>query len=449
MEIGIKHILLFITIVVFIGVFYRVISTRLYNIGKEGMFGTGGMGNGMGGMGKGMDGMDKGMDGMDKGMDGTDKGMGGMDILGKTNTPKPNIPKPNIPKPDTPKPNTPTPTTPMIVQAPREKPPNTSCDNPYSDSNTLPLREYIIKACYNSAYDPNATPKLSVNILETRMAEGYRFIDLNVFSSEGKLYVGYSPNNNPTLTDVSIPFTDALECIKTNAFTKSTMAIKDDTPFFERKSTETAASIRETYVDYPLFVCIRVYRSGKSKLDIVKALMEHLKSTSDAKYLREGNGDNEKAVQIDGCTPLNKIKGNILFVMDILNILQIYTPVEKSSADQIPEETRKYLNKFVNIYSGGNIWRHGSSEKSMPLLISDLNQPYKTNLFNMQIMFPEVKETVNPDTYKLIVKNSIQTIVVRPYLQDTNLKAYTKLFNEAKRPMVCGVHAYTFVKGEE
>jgi len=313
------------------------------------------------------------------------------------------------------------------------------------------LREYIIKACYNSAYDPNNSPKLSALNLETRIAEGYRFIDLNVFSSEGKMYVGYSQNNNPTLTDVSIPFTEALDCIKKNAFVKSTMKLPDETPLFEKKSTDTAASnsasIRDNYVDYPMIVFIRVYRSPGSKFDIVKELAELLKSTADGKYLREVNGDKETAIQIDGCTPLNKVNGNILFAMDILNILQIYTPPENSSADQIPEETRKHLMKFVNIYTGGNIWRHGSADKSMPLLISDLNQPYKTNLFNMQILFPSVKETVNPDTYKIILENSIQTIVIRPYLQDTNAKAYNKIFSEAKRPMVCGVHAYTLING--
>jgi hypothetical protein len=321
------------------------------------------------------------------------------------------------------------------------------CKNNYADSDTLPLREYIIKSCYNSAYDPNENPRISVANLEKRIAEGYRFIDVNVFSSEGKLYVGYSPDNKPTLTDISIPFSEALDCIKKNAFTKSAMKINSDEPLWESKSTDTSASIRDTYVNYPLFVMIRIYRSEKSKLDIIEKIQEMLKTTADTRYYREGGDADEKAIQIDGCTPLSDIKGKILFVMDIANLLQIYTPIDKSSADQIPESTRKHLTKFVNIYAGGNIWRHGSSEKSMPLLISDLNQPYKTNLFLMQIKFPSVKETVNPDTHKLILENSIQTIVVRPYLADTNLRAYTKIFSDAKRPMVCGVHVYTYLNG--
>jgi hypothetical protein len=187
MEIGIKHILLFITIVVFIAVFYSIISKRLYNVGQEG-FSLGGMGKGtpdLGGMGKGtpdLGGMGKGtpdLGGMGKGT----PDLGGMGTdLGKTDAPKPvqvekDAPKPVQVKMDAPKP----------VQVKTESAPDISCSNAYADSNTLPLREYVIKACYNSAYDPNNSPKLSALNLETRIAEGYRFIDLNVFSSEGKM----------------------------------------------------------------------------------------------------------------------------------------------------------------------------------------------------------------------------------------------------------------------
>lgn len=365
---GIKHLLLFITIVIFIGVFYRVIRSRLYHLTVEGLEGKN----------------------------------------------------------------------------------NQECNNKYEQQDTLPLKEYIIKACYNSAYDPNETQTVSVKNLEMRIAEGYRFVDLNVFSSEGKLYVGYSPSNNPTLVDVSIPFTEAIDCIKKNAFTKSTLKVKEDaTPLLEppvNANVVIGASIRDNYVNYPMFVFLRVYRSPTSKLDIVAKIAEMLQSTVDAMYYRTSEAGVEKAIEIDGCTPLNHIKRKILFCMDITNILQIYAPPDKPSADQVPLETRKALSKFVNAYSGGNVWRHGNPAKSMPLLISDMKQPYKTNLFHWQILFPSVGETVNPDTYQLILENSIQTIVVRPYLSDTNLTAYVKIFKDAKRPMVCGVHAYTNIK---
>lgn len=365
MEIGIKHVLLFISIIVFIGVFYRVISSRLYHVTQV-------------------------VEGMDNAS-------------------------------------------------------QQSCDNNYGDKEGLPLKEYIIKACSNSAYDPNYAEQINATILETRIAEGYRFLDLNVFSSEGKLYVGYSPDNKPTLTSISIPFAEAIDCIKKHAFVKSSMKLDEGIPLLEGTPT-IGPSIHDNYVEYPMFVLIRVYRSEKSKLDIIEKLMDHLQTTADAKYYRNGHGDTETAIEIDGCTPLSHIKGKIIFVVDIVNLLQIYTPIETPTADQIPEATRKHLKRFVNIYTGGNIWRHAILSKSAPLRISDLNQPYKTNLFNMQILFPSPQETSNPDAQNAIMEHSIQTVVVRPYLADTNLRAYTQIFKDLKRPMICGAYVHNYIK---
>jgi hypothetical protein len=371
MEIGIKHLLLFITIIIFVVVFYRIISSRLS----------------------------------------------------------------------------------IFVEGFDPEPASQSCENEYANVDSLPLKEYIIKASYNSAYDGNIKdPKNPTLALETRLAEGYRFLDLNVFSSEGKLYVGYSQDNKPTLTSTAIPFTEALDCIKKHAFTKSLLQLGDDTPLLEKvvsPAAPTGPTIRDNYVNYPLFVLIRVYRSESSKIDIVKALKEILATSSDTKYLREGQGDNELATQIDGCTPLPHLTGKMLIVMDIVNLIQIYAPEEKPTADQIPEETRNYLKHFVNIYTGGNVWRHGSQKKIQPLRISDIKEPYKTNLFNTQILFPTISDTVNADSYDVILNNSIQTILVRPDLADTNLRSYTQMFKDLKKPLICGAYAYNYIKKQE
>ena len=101
MEIGIKHLLLFIAILIFLGVFYRIISSRLYMQGVE-----------------------------------------GFDNSSDEN--------------------------------------KMSCENDYSQIENLPLKEYIIKACYNSIYDPNIKkdPKNPTLVLETRIAEGLSLIHI-------------------------------------------------------------------------------------------------------------------------------------------------------------------------------------------------------------------------------------------------------------------------------
>ena len=135
--------------------------------------------------------------------------------------------------------------------------------------------------------------------------------------------------------------------------------------------------------------------------------------------------------------------------MDVVNLLQIYAPMEKPTADQIPEKTRNYLKHFVNIYSGGNVWRHGSFAKPYPLRISDMKDPYKTNLFNLQILFPSAKETTDPDPYEVIMDYSIQTMLVRPYLGGTNLRTYTEIFKDLKKPMICGAYGYNYIKKKQ
>jgi hypothetical protein len=67
-----------------------------------------------------------------------------------------------------------------------EQTPPPSCTNDYSESKSLPLREYCVKASFNSAYDGN---DVSGSTLVTRIEEGYRFIDLNVFPAADNVYV--------------------------------------------------------------------------------------------------------------------------------------------------------------------------------------------------------------------------------------------------------------------
>ena len=66
-----------------------------------------------------------------------------------------------------------------------------SCDdNSYKESADLPLKEYCVKASFNSAY--NGTD-VSKETIQQRIIDGYRFLDLNVFSASGDIYVGYPP----------------------------------------------------------------------------------------------------------------------------------------------------------------------------------------------------------------------------------------------------------------
>jgi hypothetical protein len=127
-------------------------------------------------------------------------------------------------------------------------------DGDFTNTKNLPLKEYCVKSSFNSAYDGK---DVSVETLEKRIKEGYRFIDLNVYSaSGGDVYVGYSPDNAPKLISQKLLLTDALKQINEVAFSKTTA--------FDA----SLSSISEL----PLFVHIRVYRPVNSVFDIISSV---------------------------------------------------------------------------------------------------------------------------------------------------------------------------------
>jgi hypothetical protein len=212
----------------------------------------------------------------------------------------------------------------------------------------LPLKEYCIKSSFNSSYDGNDGNVVSNETLLQRINEGYRFIDLNVFSASGDVYVGYSPDNKPTLISGNLTLQDALGTISDTAFSKN--------------QTDFQGSNLSDIGSYPIFVHIRVYRPPNSQTDIISNVADVVNGTPDKKpfytknYLKNPEGSPK---HIDGCTKLSEIMGKIIFSMDILNILEIYAPPNNQTvAALLPvpkmQETIAKMQSFVNIVTGGN-----------------------------------------------------------------------------------------------
>ena len=187
--------------------------------------------------------------------------------------------------------------------------PPPSCTNDYTNSAELPLREYCVKSCFNSAYDGQDVSK---DVLTQRIKDGYRFIDLNVFSASGDVYVGFSPDNAPKTVSNNLLLSDALKTINDSAFSSATV--------FDGSLSNVAS--------YPVFVHIRVYRPPGSNIDIIANVAKTINGSKSSppsyasNYLRtiDSNGTPEPT-QIDGCTVLSSIMKKVIFSMDILNIL--------------------------------------------------------------------------------------------------------------------------------
>jgi len=324
-------------------------------------------------------------------------------------------------------------------------PPGICLNSLYDDLTNLPLREYMIKSSYNSAYDDGT---VSADNLVKRIQAGDRFIDLDLYTVSGGTYVGYSANNDPTLVDASLPLVDALKIIQSQAFSQ----VPDKYKYTYGNSKNVSRQAMFDYTKYPIFVHLRVYRPPDSSLNIVDNIWTDIQRQGIPNLLtQQKKGEKEKTpVLIDGCTLLGDIGQKIIFCMDIGNLIQIYAPASDPSIKHLPAST---LQKFVNIYTGGGIWRSFYTYKDFDTATKQLRiedptsiQPYHTNVSNMYIVYPNpTKDESNPDWKNMVLYHSIQTIPMRSYLVDSNSTSYETMFTTLKTPFVCMSFAYNYI----
>ena len=331
--------------------------------------------------------------------------------------------------------------------------PAPSCTNDYTKPAELPLREYCVKSCFNSAY--NGTD-VSKEVLMERIKDGYRFIDLNVFSASGDVYVGFSSDNAPTTISSSLLLSDALTTINESAFSSATV--------FDASLSNVAS--------YPVFVHIRVYRPPGSNIDIIANVAKIINGPKSSppsyssNYLRTIDSDgNPEPTQIDSCTVLSTIKGKVIFSMDILNILEIYAPINYQSASVIPKETVESLQTFVNVLTGGStfpaFYRYKDDSlihrtNSLGIGNSAIKGSLQTNVKHMYISFPHPDDVVKspqhtnanatgvvqPDIKSFIIDRSIQYTPLRVYLANEELNKYVKLFDTIGTPFAPMTYVY-------
>jgi hypothetical protein len=344
-----------------------------------------------------------------------------------------------------------------------------SCED-YStaDFNNLPLREYCIKSSFNSAYDGNSNSATSKDVLLQRIKEGYRFIDLNVFSASGDIYVGFDINNSPTLISGNLKLYDALKTISDNAFSKT--------------ASDFATTQMSNVGSYPVFVHIRVYRPPESKIDIVSNIAKIITGKTESNtspppfkvnYLLDDDGNPK---QINSCTKLSDIMGKMIFSMDILNILEIYAPSNDRNASALLQQPDAYntlpsMQTFVNVLTGGStipaFYEYTDDtiiNRTIQLGISDasLKNSLQTNVKYMYIAFPhpyDVSQTnssnpdatgvIQPDINLFILNRSIQITPLRVYLgddSDKNLSNYNNIFEKIGYPFAPMMRVYTYLK---
>jgi hypothetical protein len=367
-------------------------------------------------------------------------------------------------KPDTTdkKPKTATQSNPQSTSTNVESDPNYPPRTAFNDSSNLPLKEYAIYASFNSAYDgANNT----LEQLGTVMYEGCRFIDLNIFNVNDDYYVGFAKDNAPTSIESAIPLSKVVEYINTYAFTidaKIGEKMKASYKTMIQNSIQTNAADKETlqktYINYPLFVNIRVYRPPNSETDIATGVLKTLTGKNGLRNLyADGEGEMAKAIPVNQFTLLKDLSKKVIITMDYQNILQLYAAVGNNiyDAKNIPVETLKQINQSVNIQIGSDNWqafyKYVDVDNNCFTMLQhkdtrlDLNHSYETNTRVMRLAYPYFNETANPDPYSYIQNHKIQTIPNRFYIDDNNLTKYNKLFYEHSTPLLPLYHARTYI----
>jgi hypothetical protein len=337
----------------------------------------------------------------------------------------------------------------------------TASTEPYPDNKTafndpknLPLKEYAIFASFNSAYDGNET---TIQQLAKVMYSGCRFIDLNVFHADDELYVGYSRDNSPYQVDTSLKLIEAIQYINTYAFAIDKDAEAREAKSFQMKflkdtldpGSENAPTIQKAYMNYPLFLNIRVYRPPKTSFDILGKTYEAISGKNGLKNLYTTNG---VAAPVTKYTPLQTLSKKIIVSVDFQNILQIYSGPPPYDAKNIPPETKEVMNKMANIRIGGAEWNsfysYADVNKNANQTLINMDNSvstghsYETNTNDMKLVYPSYSdEMANPDAHKYIKNYKIQTIPIRFYINDTALDKYVRLFSDNKTPFLPLYHA--------
>jgi hypothetical protein len=312
---------------------------------------------------------------------------------------------------------------------------------------SMPLKEYAMMASFNSAYDGTA---VTAEQLSEVIARGYRFIDLNVFvgqndKNEKTLYVGYSPDNAPTISSNTLTFTKALEIINKEAFVKtesSKTRAKARIPLTSKTvNAANGVSLGETYIQYPLFLHLRVYRAENSNVDVVGEIAKEMETHRAGTTWYHREGSNGAAISVDGSTILSTLQKKIVVSMDILNLIQVYAPTSDPVATNIPEPVRANLRKFVNVFTGGHTWRafyhYGDISLENTKLLRTTDNGDRTNVTNMYVAYPYKTDKSNPPSAKEWArKHSIQTVPIRVYLEDEGQEETEAFFEDMKKPMV-------------
>ena len=265
----------------------------------------------------------------------------------------------------------------------------------------LPLREYYIKASYNTALTGNY---INTDMVKYVLSRGCRFLDFEVYSIDNIPYVSYS--TDPTFytqTENTVLLTDILTTISQSGFMAPSPNPQD-----------------------PLFLQFRIKTTNS---DLYSQI---------AMSLEKNLGSRLYSGQVNGSTLLSNLLGKIIIIVDKSISPNYYKYSDCNS--------KKYnLKKYVNIESSSNNLRifkysHLIGQQTTPIFINDdgITTSSNYNINNtMKLVVPDIAYNIigiarNPSPFQIITDYGVQIMAYRFYQVDKNLQAYEKIFSDNK-----------------
>jgi hypothetical protein len=286
-------------------------------------------------------------------------------------------------------------------------------------TNNLPLREYVIKSSFNTAFSGSY---LSLSAINYALSRGCRLLDFEIFLIDKVAYVAQA--NDPTAAAIDsqnkIPLDDVLKYIAVNGFIAPCPNPQD-----------------------PLFIQLRINPTNST---IYPRVAYSVYSCLNTKMYMDKNGN---AIPVTSNTLIGDIMGKIVLIID-KNIASDYTNVLNYPLCNSPIPSKKddydvanvgdhcyNLASYVNMESGGNVLRSYTypallSQLETPPLVNDDNKT--SNVTNMKMVISPIESSniVNPDSFAFIQKYGVQFVCMRFYKTDSKLYMYEQLFSSLK-----------------
>ena len=271
----------------------------------------------------------------------------------------------------------------------------------------LPLREYCIKASYNSAYSGST---ISTKMIRYVLSRGCRFLDLQVHYSkdDGIAYVAHITDSK--LTEMAsknkVPLDTIFNFISANAFMGSQGSDGCPNP------------------SDPLFIHLRIIPD--ENMLVYQTVSECINKNFSSKN-RVLNADGN-AKKIDMYTRMNdRIMGKTMFLID------------KSDMPEYAFFSQKFAN-LMNGETNGSTFEMRNYSKMDKKDISSpiINDDYKTtNIIKQQIVIPDILERHSPPSIiNMVVNYGVQITMYSFYKSSDQLLQCEDFFNKQKSAIV-------------